>query len=450
MARPLTVPEIITQLGATASKNDKIDILKANADNKVFRLVVEKALDPFVVYYMKQVPEHKFTSNSLVHLDRAVNHLDKLATRQKTGDDAKRFVQQILSQLSEADGDVVQRVLTKDLKVGVAASTVNKAWGKGTIPEFNVMLCSKYTEKNIAKLNWPCAVQEKMDGMRVMFKVTQQGVDVLSRSGKDLGLSALFRNELFHLIYSNNLDDMKGYMVDGELLVKEKDGSYMARKKANGILNKAIKGTISEEEKEDIYAVIWDILPANAFNEGVYDGTCLERYNYLAKRHATLNTFKGTPRLNLIKSVVCTNIDDAMEIYKDFIANGSEGVVIKSLSAGWKNNRVPHHIKVKVENETELVIKEVIQGEGKYLGKLGSFVCESSCGGLKVNVGSGFSDAEREEYFSPDLIDKIITVKFNEVISAKNAGTKSLFLPIFVKVRHDKKNADSLKVIEKK
>jgi len=111
MTRPLSIPEIFAQLEATSGKNDKIAILKEHKDNDIFRLVVEKALDPFNVYYMKQIPEHNITNNSVVKLDRVVQQLDRLSSRQKTGNDAKLFVQQILSQLSEADGDIVQRVL---------------------------------------------------------------------------------------------------------------------------------------------------------------------------------------------------------------------------------------------------------------------------------------------------------------------------------------------------
>jgi len=260
----------------------------------------------------------------------------------------------------------------------------------------------------------------------------------------------LFQKEVFHIIYANQLDDQKGYVLDGELMVKEKDGSYMSRKKANGILNKAIKGSLSDKEKEDIYAVIWDILPTAAFERGEYDVTYADRLSYLTQRFEVVNRFDIERRIELLPTVICGNMEDAMKIYNEFIAKGSEGAVLKEMTGTWKNKRVNHHIKMKIENECELKIVAVEQGAGRLLGKLGAFVCESKCGGLKVSVGSGFSDIEREEFFSPDLVGKIVTVKFNEVISSKNAGTKSLFLPIFVKVRDDKGVADTLRVIESK
>jgi len=311
------------------------------------------------------------------------------------------------------------------------------------------MLCSKYTEKNIAKLTWPTCVQEKMDGMRVIFKVTQSGVDVLSRSGKDLGLSDLFRTELFHLAYADNLNDTKAYVFDGELMVKEKNGSYMARKKANGILNKAIKGTCTEEEKQDIYAVVWDVLPTSAFELGEYDVSYSQRYAYLYKRFNSLTNFKDERRMELLPSTMCNNIDEVLGVYNKFIAGGSEGVIVKDMSSGWKNKRVSHHIKMKIEESADLEIKEVVGGEGKYSGMLGNFIVESKCGKLRVSVGSGFSDAQRVEYFTEDMVGKIVEVKYNEIISSKKADVKSLFLPIFLHIRNDKKNADTLAKLEK-
>ena len=43
-----------------------------------------------------------------------------------------------------------------------------------------------------------------------------------------------------------------------------------------------------------------------------------------------------------------------------------------------------------------------------------------------------------------DIVGKIITVKYNEVIQDKKKDKKSLFLPIFVEIRLDKTKADIL------
>jgi hypothetical protein len=66
---------------------------------------------------------------------------------------------------------------------------------------------------------------------------------------------------------------------------------------------------------------------------------------------------------------------------------------------------------------------------------------------VKVNVGSGFNDAQRKQYWKENLVDKIVAVKYNARIKNKQ-GEESLFLPVFVEIRDDKDVADSSKIIK--
>ena len=78
---------------------------------------------------------------------------------------------------------------------------------------------------------------------------------------------------------------------------------------------------------------------------------------------------------------------------------------------------------------------------------LGAIVCESADGIVKVNVGSGFTDAHRKQYWKENIVDKIVAVKYNMRIKNK-AGEESLFLPVFVEIRDDKDTADKEKDIK--
>ena len=73
----------------------------------------------------------------------------------------------------------------------------------------------------------------------------------------------------------------------------------------------------------------------------------------------------------------------------------------------------------------------------------------SEDGLVEVNVGSGFSDAQRKEYFNPKMIGNVIEIKYNEIIDNKfDKSIKSLFLPIFVGTRVDKSKANTLKELK--
>ena len=83
----------------------------------------------------------------------------------------------------------------------------------------------------------------------------------------------------------------------------------------------------------------------------------------------------------------------------------------------------------------------VISGTGKYSDAIGSLYCESADGVVKVYVGSGFTDEQRNALPS-DYYGKIISVKYNARIKNVKDG-ESLFLPIFLEVREDKEIADT-------
>jgi hypothetical protein len=76
---------------------------------------------------------------------------------------------------------------------------------------------------------------------------------------------------------------------------------------------------------------------------------------------------------------------------------------------------------------------------------LGAILCESADGVIKVSVGSGFNDGQRNQ--GDELVGKIVAVKYNARITNKE-GDQSLFLPIFIEVRNDKDTADNSKDIK--
>jgi hypothetical protein len=76
---------------------------------------------------------------------------------------------------------------------------------------------------------------------------------------------------------------------------------------------------------------------------------------------------------------------------------------------------------------------------------MGSVLAETSDGLLEVSIGSGFNDDDRE--LTPeDVLGKIVTVKYNEIIRDKNRDKASLFLPIYQEFRLDKNTADEMPV----
>ena len=129
-------------------------------------------------------------------------------------------------------------------------------------------------------------------------------------------------------------------------------------------------------------------------------------------------------------------------MFEQLLAAGQEGIILKTREGIWENKRSKALIKFKGELECDLRVVDWEEGTGKNVGRLGALVLESDCGGIRVNVGTGFSDADRDNISAESSIGRIVAIKYNARITDKTSSVASLFLPVFVEFRSDKSVAD--------
>ena len=238
----------------------------------------------------------------------------------------------------------------------------------------------------------------------------------------------------------NGSDKKQNLVYDGELLVK-KNGKILSRKEGNGILNKAVKGTISKEEAENVIVRLWDVVSEEQFYKKFAEFTMVDRFYALKIHHSNARKqFKEMHKIDIIQTYTVKSEEELLELLETVIADGKEGLVFKNLDAPWEAKRSNNWIKLKAEHDIELEITAWIEGEGKYKGMLGALTGYNEDENIEVNVGSGFSDAQRKEYTPENTIGKIMTVKYNEVIKAKKKERASLFLGRFIEIREDKES----------
>lgn len=438
--------EIFETLAADSSRNFKINFLYQHRDNELLKRVIFLALDPFTQFYIRKIPSYTpaeaYQADSL---DSVLDSLNMLTTRQVTGNAAIDYLTKLLSSLTAEDAKVIERVIQKDLKCGVSESTVNKVW-PGFIHEYPCMLASGYEQKLVDKIQYPAIAQLKSDGMRFNAIVRGDTVEFRTRNGKEIVISETgFVDSFVHLrnFYGEDM------VFDGELLcMDETNSQYMNRQGGNGILNKAVKGTISAEEAARIRGTVWDAIPLKDFKQEVYKEQYKDRF---AKLSNAVSDYKNNSPVSFFVSLTPSqkvySLEEAQELFQQYLAEGQEGIILKSADGIWENKRSKKQIKFKGELECDLRISAIEEGTGKYTGLLGAIICESSDSGIQVRVGSGLTEEQRKSYFTSELIGKIVAVKYNARI--KNAkGEESLFLPIFLEVREDKTEADSSKDIK--
>jgi uncharacterized protein (DUF2237 family) len=419
--------QILHQLEAASGRLEKEAILKAHATDQTFKEVCRLTLDPLTNFYIKKLPEAGVAreGSDTWTLSAALESIKMwLATRKMRGNDATTHVRRLLTCLEPDDREVIRRVLGRSLKCGVSESTVEKIWPDLKL-SYPCMLVSPLTEKT--KLKFPCIVQTKMDGMRFNAHVVNGTVDFRSRAGKELAFEGLPIEADFQKLPDG--------VYDGELLVANCD-----RKTGNGILTKFQKGTGTLATGRDIHAKVWDVIPVTDFAKGVCSTGYIERFRILS---GTLKATRPNTIILVQTWLDVKNIEEAQTIYKEQLAKGEEGVILKDPKGPWEDKRVKHQVKMKAELEADLRVTGFLPGTGKYEGKIGSLLVESADGKVKTAVGTGLNDEERS-YDPKEFIGKIVAVKYNALIDDKKTGQKSLFLPVFVEIREDKKVADTL------
>lgn len=455
---------LITKLADTSSRNEKIAILTEALNGsrgvKVWN-VFNYALNPFYNYGCRNVETGFETVETKDFEDSDVigclKELQGLSHSYATYD----CIHKLMSMLSKDNQEVAKRIILKDLRCGVQIATFNGALKKSNlplpqVPNYPCMLTSAFSEKLINKLDFEndtIYCQEKCDGMRFNAIVNfgeQFSVEFRGRSGKPISIpNTAFAMELIKLAKNGYENYEEGVVFDGELLVT-KDGDILERKTGNGILNKCVRGTITEEEADGIICILWDAIPLPDFKNGS-QRQCLEnqykvRYSNLIEAFVG-NNFKS---IRLVDTRIVKSRVEIETMMEEMLSQNKEGVIVKSGKNIWNDTRVTDQIKFKSEKDCDLEIVELVEGTGKFVGMLGSILCKSSDGGVKVSVGSGFTEEERKDMWDNrhNLRGKIVTVLYNVRICDKNRAEDSLFLPRFVELREDKNVANSSSEIE--
>ncbi len=442
------IKDILDDLASNNSRLYKEKILALNQNNETLKRVFKLALDPLINFYIKKIPEYTTKPQPKSHdtLDQAMNRLSLLELRTLTGNAGIEHLRLVLGSVSAADALVIERIIGKDLRCGVSEATVNKIW-PGLVSSYPCMLASAYDQKLVDRVAWPAIAQVKMDGMRFNAIVKGDKVEFRSRNGKEINVP----NPLFEIPFRNMAAWYGVDMVfDGELTVVDQLGQTLDRKTGNGILNKAVKGTMSVQEAMYVRATVWDAITMAGFQAGVeavaYNDRLTRLYDCLDAQQRDQRQLAHLVRL--VETRAVNNDYEARKMFEQLLADGQEGIILKTRDGIWENKRSKGLIKFKGELECDLRVVDWEEGTGKNVGRLGALVLESACGGLRVNVGTGFSDADRASITAGNSIGRIVAVKYNARITDKNSGTESLFLPVFVEFRSDKSEADSIKDIK--
>jgi DNA ligase-1 len=120
------------------------------------------------------------------------------------------------------------------------------------------------------------------------------------------------------------------------------------------------------------------------------------------------------------------------------VEEGYEGIMIKNMDAPYECKRSDFWMKWKPTITVDLNIVGFEEGTGRNLGRLGAIMCEGEDNGrkIRVNVGSGLSDSDRDEYWlnRDTLLGDVVEVEADAVTQNQD-GSYSLRFPRFMRFR---------------
>lgn len=419
--------KIIWDLESHSSRINKEQIIEANLDNAELFEGFELALSPYITFGVKKVPSHSGPDGQGLPWIAFKELCHLLSTRQLTGDDARSAIElALMASRKDQWNNWYRRILIKDLRCGVSEKTVNKV-KKNAVPVFECMLAHDGANHE-KKITGKKLLEPKLDGVRCITVVDceSQTVTQYTRNGKVLENFSHITEGLLA-----NIDLIgRSYVLDGEVVSKSfQDLMKQVHRKDN-------------VQSQDARLMLFDILPLSEFKKGKSIMGQRRRTNLLK----TLKpVFDKAGSIDIIPQIEI-NLDEYVgelqfkEFNKNAIEQGFEGIMIKDPEAIYECKRSTSWLKQKPFIEVSLAVTAVEEGTGKNEGRLGALICEGEDDGrkIRVNVGSGFTDDQRTEYWSgkEDLVGQIIEIRADAATRSQDSeDVYSLRFPRFLRFR---------------
>jgi DNA ligase-1 len=410
--------------------------------SQIFLGFTNACYNPYVTFGIRQVPDTVGIVDAENPWDEFNTLMYQLGQRKLTGHAARDAVQNMSERFDSIEWNTfLAPVLRRDLRAGISDKTINKIC-KGTEYEVPIFGCQLATNsEGRPEMKGIKRLEPKLDGVRVLLTAIpdEEGNIVticFSRNGKQFDNFGHIENQirenfvkLTHKAASSNLS--MGFVMDGEVIGNTfQELMRQARRK-------------TDVQAEDSVFNVFDILPIDAFREGHWNTQLSKRINILEDMRSIIDDM---PNVELLPHIM-VDLDtaagkDQLERYaKDQVNAGFEGIMIKNVDAPYVCKRSTDWMKWKPTITVDLEVVGVEEGTGRNEGRLGALVCSGLDDGkeISVNVGSGFSDSDRDEFWANTnhIIGRTAEIMC-DVITQNRDGTYSLRFPRFVRFRDDK------------
>jgi DNA ligase-1 len=411
-----------------------------SVNSKIFLGFTKACYNPYVTFGVKQIPNTEGITNAENPWEDFNELMVQLSQRRLTGHAARDAIIEISQRFdSEEWNTFLAPVLRRDLRAGISDKTINKICKKTDyeIPTFGCQLATN--SEGRPEMKGVKRLEPKLDGVRVLLMViptdTSCTTVCFSRNGK------LFENftHIEEEVERNIKDIFKkyprllkpGFVLDGEVVgTSFQQLMRQARRKEN-------------VKAEDSVFHVFDIIPLDDFRRGYWNSQLHKRIEILEDLRHIIDNMRHVELLShiMVDLDLGEGHDQLNRYAKDMVNLGYEGIMIKDIDSPYECKRNTFWMKWKPTITVDLTVIAIEQGTGRNSERLGALVCEGEDDGkyITVNVGSGFSDEDRDDYWAnQSLIIGRTAEILCDAVTQNQDGSYSLRFPRFVRFRDDK------------
>lgn len=438
------VARVLSLVANTGSTNSKKELLQQFGSLDGLKDIIKFIYDPSFTTGIGKAKLGKAMYNCIAAgtgKDDTPEEIMAVLRGSNTGNDytAMRAAAFVLRWDAPADW-LAEGLVTQDLQMGCNVTMFNIVFGEGFIP---IVKCMKGVECPDNAYG-TYIESEKIDGQRRMiFKHNDDNIYAFTNSGKPdpylVDILPAFKQLPDGYMYDCELTAIGNYNDSIEL--RQATNSRASVKgprtglKANIFDIDKLDGTkrVSQDRKAFLASIFGDITSLNIL-EPILTTEYLDVLvrNISSGLLATSATFVDVlPVLGLSHSK-----EEAVTHAKPIWDAKREGLMLLKANTYYEKKRTKNLLKIKLTKDYTLTCTGVNEGDGRNTGLLGSISVDYK--GFNVDVGTGFSDYERELYwFEPDeIVGKEVEIEsFGE--STNQQGGLSLNCPRFKRIKGD-------------
>lgn len=382
--------EFCTKIQNTSKRTEKEAILQQYKEDEIVTSILKFLFNKYIITGISKEKLKRVVSSDILKNLGNSNYnsiLDMLEylKENNTGRDCDLLVVEKFAMMYSEWADWVYKIASKDITLGIQATTLNKIYGKDFVPTFDVMLAQKYFDDpdKLVPEGSEFILTTKLDGVRCVCIKDHGKISFFSRQGQPIFDLVDIETE------AKDLPD--NFVYDGELLLDNKDNLP-----SKDLYRATVKITSSDNIKKNIVFNVFDLIDLDAFKEGYEPKPAYMRKSMLNKIFAR-RSFSWIKEVEILyEGSDKSKIKDWLDKITDA---GGEGVMINLSDAPYECKRTKGLLKVKKMQSADLRCIDLEIGSGINSDRLGAAIVElpgEDGKTYQVKVGSGFTFEDRE------------------------------------------------------